>query len=256
MRERPATAPGPAKPVLGRLWGRPEKGSDLSMRGRSKKLAVATALLTAGAGVAFAGPATAAAAPLAISTNGFVCSAGVCSLGLGNVGDDFESSPNATGGTVNGDGVTDFGWAVVAGSLPPGLTEEGYAAESTIVFGTPTKTGTYDFTLQTTDNAGATARQAFSITIGGGNLDRVVATTANYTTEGGKLVIDALDANTIATLTVSVTSTGQKIGVLSSFGSGFFDNVFFVAPNPQNITVTSSLGGSGTLTTTLVAKPY
>jgi Putative Ig domain len=226
------------------------------MRGRSRKLAAATALLTAGAGVAFAGPASAATAPLAVSTTGYVCSAGVCSLGLGNVGDNFESEPNAVGGTVSGDGVTDFGWAVVAGSLPPGLTEEVFASQSAIVFGTPTKTGTYDFTLQTTDNAGATARQAFSITIGSGSLDRVVATTANYTTEGGKLVIDALDANTIATLTVSVTSTGQKIGVLNSFGSGEFDSTFFVSPNPKNITVTSSLGGSGTLATTLVSKPY
>jgi large repetitive protein len=226
------------------------------MRGRSRKLAAATALLTAGAGAAFAGPAAAATAPLAISTAGFVCSAGVCSLGLGNVGDNFEGNPNATGGTVSGDGVTDFGWAVVAGSLPPGLTEEVLGSESAMVFGTPTKTGTYDFTLQTTDNAGATARQAFSITIGTGNLDRVVATVADYTTEGGKLVIDALDANTGATLTVSVTSTGQKIGVLNSFGTGEFDSTFFVSPNPQNITVTSSLGGSGTLATTLVSKPY
>ena len=226
------------------------------MRGRSKKLALTTALLTAGAGVAFAGPATAATAPLAISTNGFVCAAGVCSLGLGNVGDNFESSPNATGGTVSGDGVTDFGWAVVAGSLPPGLTEEGYAAESAIVFGTPTKTGTYEFTLQTTDNAGATATQAFSITIGSGNLDRVVATTADYTTEGGKLVIDALDANTVATLTVSVTSTGTQIGTLNTFGTGGYDATIYVEPNPVNITVTSSLGGSGTLATTLVKKPY
>jgi large repetitive protein len=217
---------------------------------------VATALLTAGAGVAFAGPATAATAPLTISTSGFVCSAGVCSLGLGNVGDNFESDPSAAGGVVDGDGVTDFGWAVVAGSLPPGLTEEVLGSNVAIVFGTPTRAGTFDFTLRVTDNGGNTATQAFSITIGTGNLDRVVATTADYTTDGGKLVIDALDANTIATLTVSVTSTGQKIGTLGSFGSGEYDNTFFLAPNPANITVTSNLGGSSTLATTLVAKPY
>ena len=177
-------------------------------------------------------------------------------MGLGNVGDNFANDPSAAGGTVDGDGITDFGWAVVAGSLPPGLTEEVLGGESATVFGTPTRAGTYTFTLQTTDNAGATARQAFSITIGTGNLDRVIATTADYTAEGGKLVIDAFDANTVATLTVSVTSTGQRIGILNNFDSGEFDNTFFVSPNPENITVTSSLGGSGTLATTLVPKHY
>lgn len=72
----------------------------------------------------------------------------------------------------------------------------------------------------------------------------------------GRLVVDALDANTAATLTVSVTSSGAKIGTLSSFGTGGFDGTFFVDPNPVNITVTSSLGGSGTLAITLVKKPY
>jgi hypothetical protein len=84
----------------------------------------------------------------------------------------------------------------------------------------------------------------------------VVATTAAYTAEGGKLVVDALDANTAATLTVSVTSTGAKIGTLTSFGTGGYNGTFFVSPNPQNITFTSSLGGSGTLAITLVKKHY
>jgi Putative Ig domain len=217
---------------------------------------MAGTLLAAGLGVVGAGTASAAAAPLTIDTSGYPCTAGVCSLGLGNVGETFQNDPFADGGTASGDGVTPYGWAVVSGSLPPGLTEEVLGGQSAMVFGTPTKAGTFTFTLKVTDNAGATEQQAFSITIGTGSLDRVVATTAGYTTEGGKLVVDALDANTAVTLTVSVTSTGQKIGTLSSFGTGGFDGTFFVSTNPQNITVTSSLGGSGTLATTLVKKPY
>jgi hypothetical protein len=219
-------------------------------------MVTAGALLTAGLAVLSAGTATAAAAPLAVGTAGYVCSGGVCSLGLGNVGANFQNDPSATGGTVTGDGVTSFGWAVVAGALPPGLTEEVLGEQTAMVFGTPTKAGTFTFTLQVADNAGATARQAFSITIGTGALDRVVATTADYTAEGGKLVVDALDANTAATLTVSVTSTGQKIGTLTSFGTGSFNGTFFTGANPQDVTVTSSLGGVGTVATVLVPKHY
>jgi hypothetical protein len=225
------------------------------MRGRVKALMLSGAMVAGGLGFVSAGPA-AAATQLSIDTSSFVCSGGVCSLGLGNVGTNFESNPFADGGVVNGDGVTDFGWAVVAGSLPPGLTEEVLGGTQAMVFGTPTKAGTFAFTLQTTDNAGNTARQAFNITIGTGTLDRVVVTTADYTTEGGKLVVDAVDANTAATLTVSVTSTHANIGTFTSFGDGQVNGTFFVTPNPVNVTVTSSLGGSGSLAITLVKKPY
>jgi Putative Ig domain len=226
------------------------------MRGRLKTLVLAGTMVAGGLGIASAGPAAAAATPLSIDTSGYPCASGVCSLGLGNVGMNFQNDPFADGGTASGPGVTDYGWSVVAGSLPPGLSEEVLGGTSAMVFGTPTKAGTFSFTLQVTDNAGNTARQAFSITIGTGNLDRVVVTAADYTAEGDKLVVDALDANTAATLTVSVTSTGTQIGTLNTFGTGGYDATVYVAPNPVNITVTSSLGGSGTLATTLVKKPY
>jgi Putative Ig domain len=225
------------------------------VRGKFRVLAVVGTLLTASLGVLFAGPA-AAATPLSINTASYPCANGVCSMGLGNVGMNFQNDPVADGGTVSGNGVTDFQWAVVAGSLPPGLEQEVLGPESAMVFGTPTRAGTFSFTLQVTDNAGATERQAFSVTIGTGSLDRVVVTTAGYTVEGGKLVVNAVDANTAATLTVSVTSTGKRIGTLNTFGTGGFNATFFVTPNPQNITVTSSLGGSGTLAISLVKKHY
>jgi hypothetical protein len=58
---------------------------------------------------------------------------------------------------------------------------------------------------------------------------------------------------------VSVTSAGTPAGTLSSFGDGMFNGTFFGPDGtltPQDITVTSSLGGSATSAVTLVAKPY
>jgi hypothetical protein len=144
---------------------------------------------------------------------------------------------------------------VTSGSLPAGLELDGG-----LLFGTPKAAGTSLFTLTASDLAGGpSASQAFSITIGTGSLDRVTITRADYTVEGEKLVIDATDANTAATLTVSVTSNGKQVGTLTTFGGGQFDGTFFGPDGtltPQDITVTSSLGGSATSAVTLVAKPY
>jgi hypothetical protein len=65
-----------------------------------------------------------------------------------------------------------------------------------------------------------------------------------------KLQIIASDANTSATLTAYVTSTGQQIGLPEVGG---FDDTFsgtfggaFVGSNPSTITIKSSLGGTAT----------
>ena len=66
------------------------------------------------------------------------------------------------------------------------------------------------------------------------------------------LVIFASDANTGVTLTVYVTSTGQKIGQLGGGAGGEFHADFvgtidaFNGSNPSTITVKSSLGGTAT----------
>jgi len=57
----------------------------------------------------------------------------------------------------------------------------------------------------------------------------------------------------------SVTSTGKKVGTLTTFGNGMFDGTFFGPDGtliPTDITVTSSLGGSATSAVTLVPKRY
>lgn len=57
-------------------------------------------------------------------------------------------------------------WAVVAGSLPPGMsapTAQGAATGE--IAGTPVKEGTYQFTVRATDSAGASDQKTFTVTI-------------------------------------------------------------------------------------------
>ena len=77
------------------------------------------------------------------------------------------SLPNGTAGlpynqsfTQSG-GVNPVAYSISAGSLPPGLT---LSAGGTIS-GTPTATGTFNFTVSMTDNNGCPGTQSFSITI-------------------------------------------------------------------------------------------
>lgn len=56
------------------------------------------------------------------------------------------------------------GWVVTGGSLPPGMA----ATASGSLTGTPTAAGTFAFTIQVTDSAGATASQQFTLTVNPG----------------------------------------------------------------------------------------
>ena len=106
-------------------------------------------------------PATATLQPLTVITAGFSCTNGVCTLGPGNVGTFFNEYVTSSGGS----GPTPYTWKLVAGSLPSGLSMSNFGVYSAQIAGTPRQTGTSTFTLQVTDGAGHTARQAFSFTI-------------------------------------------------------------------------------------------
>lgn len=100
--------------------------------------------------------------PLTISTVGLTCTNGVCVLGTGNVGTFLDLAITSSGGS----GPTPFTWRLVAGHLPAGLDlAKFFGVESTVITGTPTKVETSTFTVQVQDGAGATAQQAFNITI-------------------------------------------------------------------------------------------
>jgi Subtilase family/Putative Ig domain len=68
----------------------------------------------------------------------------------------YSSTLTATGGT------TPYTWSVASGSLPTGLT---LASGTGVISGTPTATGTSNFTVQVSDVNSVTATQSLSITV-------------------------------------------------------------------------------------------
>jgi hypothetical protein len=56
----------------------------------------------------------------------------------------------------------DFQWALISGSLPPGLTGNPFTGE---IYGTPITNGTFNFTVQVTDGNSAMTNRALSLTI-------------------------------------------------------------------------------------------
>jgi hypothetical protein len=66
--------------------------------------------------------------------------------------------------TANG-GTAPYAWSVTSGSLPDGLTLE---TPTGALAGTPTATGTFNFTVTVTDANGVSAQRQFTITVGEG----------------------------------------------------------------------------------------
>jgi hypothetical protein len=93
--------------------------------------------------------------PLAINTQFFTCTGGVCDIGAGSnvfVNNFFSTTFQASGGTPP------YTWT---GQPPAGLT----LRPSGLLLGAPTTTGTFTFTVTVTDAAGAKATGTFSLTV-------------------------------------------------------------------------------------------
>jgi hypothetical protein len=95
------------------------------------------------------------------------------------------TTSNAAGGTVGvaysqpvaaSGGSSPYTWALISGSLPPGLT----LSAAGLISGTPTTTGTYTFTVEVTDSLSDTATKTLSIGIAA-SLSIVTTSLANAT---------------------------------------------------------------------------
>jgi Putative Ig domain len=236
------------------------------MRPQFKILMVTAALITAGLSAAV--PAAAATAPPVMDTSVFGCSNGVCEVGPGNVGTPFAAGLNV--GSSNNPPVERyygdcFTMKIISGSLPPGL-QLSLPSSEWIVTGTPTRAGTYPFTVQFTQTEvssfcgpgdGPPGTQQLSITIGTGSSDRLVATSALYQGHQFRLYVDGFDVNISAQYSVYKTSTGQLVIPAQANTSTWNDGILTLSAhvndpcgtlNSCNITLTDSLGSSVTLT--------
>jgi large repetitive protein len=94
--------------------------------------------------------------PLAINASGGT------DLGPGTVGRPFAQNFSLSGGAAP------YTWSLASGQLPPGLTLQTFSdprdADNELA-GTPTRAGTYAFTMRLTDYPGQQTTQQFTLVI-------------------------------------------------------------------------------------------
>jgi large repetitive protein len=127
-------------------------------------------------------------------------------------------------------GTTPFAWSST-GTLPTGIT---LGAGTGILSGTPTATGTFNFTVQLIDTAGATTSQALSITINDAMAIPTSTPLASWT-------------RTIAGYNQSVTATGGTGAQTWDFSAGALPTNLSISSGGA-ITGTPSAAGTFTFT--------
>ena len=93
------------------------------------------------------------------------------SLPNGEENSAYSQSIVASGGT------SPYTWSVSSGALPAGVTLSGSTTLTETLSGTPTTAGTYNFTLQITDDDSNTASQAFTLVVEAETTPALVITT-------------------------------------------------------------------------------
>jgi hypothetical protein len=162
---------------------------------------------------------------------------------------------NTAQGTVTLSAAAPSGGAAVsltsnstAATVPPGVTVAAGATSATFSVTTKAVTASTPVTISGT-YGGATA--SASLTVTSATTDTVKVTLAEYDSAKKVLNVQATSTSSSATLQALVTSSGALIGTLTNNGGGKYQGQIAWPTNPQNVTVKSSLGGSGSLLVTV-----
>jgi hypothetical protein len=161
----------------------------------------------------------------------------------------YSTTLAATGGT------TPYGWSISAGTLPAGLA---LASSTGVISGTPTGTGTSNFTVKVTDANSLTATQPLSLTVVGpptvttaslpsGTQNAAYSTTLTAT--GGTTPYSwSISAGTLPAGLALASSTGVISGTPTGTGTTNFtvqvtDANSLTATKSLSITISTSSGG-------------
>jgi large repetitive protein len=181
-------------------------------------------------------------------SNGGTLVNGVCVLPDASVGQPYEGfiiTSNNSGGT----------FAIVAGSLPPGLVmPASYGASGTIVGGTPTQQGTFPFTVKGTDQEGQPLQQAYSIKVDPAPALAITSTSPLFAgTVGVSYAVNFFLSGGLAPYTWSVASGSLPAGLALKSTDAPTDNNNQLAGTPTKagtstftMKVTDALGDQAT----------
>jgi hypothetical protein len=135
-------------------------------------------------------------------------------------------------------GAQPYAWSVTKGALPPGLVLTGAGTLS----GTPSEAGAFSFTVQVTDSNGATASQAFTISITPPNLPQVnvsgvpESSTAAQQINFGVALASAYPLGVTGTITISFApdAVAPAVDPAIQFSTGGTTVNFTIPQNSTN----------------------
>jgi hypothetical protein len=168
-------------------------------------------------------------------------------LPSGQPGVPYEATLEATGG----DGT--YTWSVTEGSLPTGLS---LAAATGVISGTPTATGTFDFTVEV-ESAGLMGERALAITVSALPAVTVTTTSLPDGTEGAAYSEALAATGGDGTYTWAVTEGSMPIGLSLAAGTGVISGTPTAAGTFGFTVAATSAGltGDQALSITIVALP-
>jgi hypothetical protein len=146
-------------------------------------------------------------------------------------------------------GTGELTFAVTSGAIPPGLAFSGAGQIS----GTPTATGTWDFTVTLTDAAGATDSRSYALTI---NPAPVIATVSLPAWTAGRPYSQTLTADAgTGTPVFALTSGALPAGLTLSPGGQISGTPTAPGVASFTVTVTDAAGATASRSYTLTVNP-